>query len=387
MTVPPETTIAQHGAAQPDSMGRLLVVDDLEANRRILRGLLQRFGYEIAEAEDGEMALGMIRDNDYDTILLDIMMPKMDGYEVCNRLKSDVRTEHIPVLLVTALCDRDSRLRGMQAGADEFLSKPFDSKYLPIRIQNAVRAKRLHDQVEDNFNQLSRSERARSALVQAIVHDLRSPLCSIQGSLALHEQATDLETAKSHIRQARGECSRMINMVGELLDVHRFEAGEIAVHPETSRITTLVGEAVKELPQPNAVQRLKLQLSSPELTCWADPGILVRVLRNLVVRALSVSPEGTDVPIIGTTESDGSVRLAVHDRGPAIPAELHATIFEKFHYDPSVIEQGTVKATPTWLSLAYCRLAIEAHGGRIGLETSSEGGNQFWCHLPPAPQA
>lgn len=386
MIVPPSSAAAPVQASAHTSMGRLLVVDDLEANRRILRGLLQRFGYEISEAEDGEMALKMIAEDDYDTILLDIMMPKMDGYEVCNRLKSNLRTEHIPVLLVTALCDRDSRLKGMQAGADEFLSKPFDSKYLPIRIQNAVRAKRLHDQVEDNFNQLSRSEQARNALVQTIVHDLRSPLCSIQGSLDLHEQTTDPQAARQHIDHARLEARRMTGMVGDLLDVHRFEAGEIVVNGDEHRVTTLVGEAAKDLQGNANINRLQLQLSSPELCCHVDRAIFIRVLRNLMARALSVSSDDSMVPILGAMAEDGTVRLVVRDSGTVIPADLQESIFEKFQQDPTVIQAGLKSAT-TGLGLTYCKLAVEAHGGSIGVNESPHGGNEFWVMLPPTAGA
>lgn len=383
MIVPPTSSRESIHSTQNSSIGRLLVVDDLEANRRILRGLLQRFGYEIAEAEDGEVALNMIEEEDYDTILLDIMMPKMDGYEVCNRLKSDLRTEHIPVLLVTALCDRESRLKGMQAGADEFLSKPFDSKYLPIRIQNAVRAKRLHDQVEDNYLQLSRSEQARNALVQTIVHDLRSPLCSIQGSLDLHERAEEPNEAKRHIVHARSEARRMNAMVNDLLDVHRFEAGEIVVNPSTCRVTTLVGEAAKALDNSTEINRLQLQLSSPDLTCHADHDILIRVLRNLFSHAISVSPETAPITIIGSTLADHSVRIEIHDSGPIIPTDVRESMFEKFN---QVSDHAKASSARTGLGLAYCKLAIEAHGGSIGIDEGVSNGNDFWLTLPAASE-
>ena len=380
MIVPPTSVRKPIQATQNTSVGRLLVVDDLEANRRILRGLLQRFGYEISEAEDGEVALSMIKEHDFDTILLDIMMPKMDGYEVCNRLKSDLRTEHIPVLLVTALCDRDSRLKGMQAGADEFLSKPFDSKYLPIRIQNAVRSKRLHDQVEDNYDQLRRSEEARNALVQTIVHDLRSPLCGIQGSLDLHEQAAEEPVeAKRHIDRARSEAKRMTSMVNDLLDLHRLEAGEIILRQAPCRVTTLVGEAAKALGRNTDISRLQLQLSSPDLTCHADHDLLVRVLCNLLSQAISVSPENAPIMIMGSLQSDESVRIVVHDSGSIIPADLRETIFEKFHQNA---ESNKLGLFSTGLGLAYSKLAIEAHGGKIGVEEGVKSGNAFWFTLP-----
>jgi class 3 adenylate cyclase len=135
-------------AARKFSEGFVLVVDDEEQNRSLLRDPLEARGYEIAEAENGMIALEKIAARQPDVILLDVMMPQMDGFEVCRRLKTDARTAHIPILMVTALAERKERLMGIAVGANDFLNKPVDIQDVILRVGNAVYSKHLHDQLQ-----------------------------------------------------------------------------------------------------------------------------------------------------------------------------------------------------------------------------------------------
>jgi len=130
------------------SLGFVLVVDDEEQNRSLLRDPLEARGYEIAEAENGLLALQKVAKRPPDVILLDLMMPRMDGFEVCRRLKKDLKTAHIPILIVTALSERKERLMGIEAGANDFLNKPIDIQDVILRVGNAVYAKHLQDQLQ-----------------------------------------------------------------------------------------------------------------------------------------------------------------------------------------------------------------------------------------------
>jgi adenylate cyclase len=130
------------------SLGYVLIVDDEEQNRSLLHDPLEARGYEIAEAENGMIALEKIAARRPDVILLDVMMPQMDGFEVCRRLKTDSKTAHIPILMVTALSDRKERLMGIAVGANDFLNKPVDIQDVTLRVGNAVYTKHLHDQLQ-----------------------------------------------------------------------------------------------------------------------------------------------------------------------------------------------------------------------------------------------
>jgi adenylate cyclase len=164
--------------------GLVLVVDDEEPNRMLLRDPLEAHGYEIVEAENGEQALQRIEQRPPDVILLDVMMPRMDGFEVCRRLKRDARTAHIPILIVTALSERMERMMGIAAGASDFLSKPVDLQELTLRVGHAAHAKHLFDQLQ--------AERARSE--QLLLNILPRPIAERmkKGEVDIAEQHPDV---------------------------------------------------------------------------------------------------------------------------------------------------------------------------------------------------
>ena len=164
--------------------GLVLIVDDEEANRMLLRDPLETHGYEIVEAENGEQALQKVEQRPPDVILLDVMMPRMDGFEVCRRLKKDERTAHIPILIVTALSERMERMMGIAAGASDFLTKPVDLQEVTLRVGNAAHAKRLFDQLQ--------AEQAKSE--RLLLNTLPQPIAERmkQGEVNIAEKHPDV---------------------------------------------------------------------------------------------------------------------------------------------------------------------------------------------------
>lgn len=161
MLVTPTVPLALTTTRQNENKFSVLIVDDEEQNRQLLRDLLEAAGYETPEAEDGEQALRIIEAAPPDLVLLDVMMPGMDGFEVCQQLKKDPRTATIPILMVTALTERQERLLGLAAGANDFVAKPVDVQDLSLRVKNALYTKGLYDQLE--------AERARSEQLLASI--------------------------------------------------------------------------------------------------------------------------------------------------------------------------------------------------------------------------
>ena len=151
--------------------GKILIVDDEESNRSLFTRFLAKNGYAAVEAEDGETALAVVEREKPDAVLLDVMMPKLDGYEVCRRLKGNPKTAHLPVILVTGLTERDDRIKGMEAGADDFLTKPVDWQEVVLRVRNAVRVKRLFDELQLKYDQLMQMSQLSEALTQMLKND------------------------------------------------------------------------------------------------------------------------------------------------------------------------------------------------------------------------
>ncbi|RKX99351.1 MAG: hypothetical protein DRP54_07395, partial [Spirochaetes bacterium] len=148
---------------------RILVVDDDFKSRKVLKDLLEVQGYEVYEAEDGKKGLELINDLIPDAVLLDVMMPNIDGFEVCRIIKEDPDTTHIPVIMITALQDKESKLKGIGVGATDFISKPIDIKEVTLRVKNAVYGKKLYDEVNEAYRKLKELEVMRDSLFHMIV--------------------------------------------------------------------------------------------------------------------------------------------------------------------------------------------------------------------------
>ena len=222
--------------------GRILVVDDEMRNRKLLRDLLETNGYSVVEAEDGIDALNKASSGPCDVILLDVMMPRMDGLEACRKLKANPETAHIPVLMVTALDERERRHQGIDAGANDYLAKPIDRRDVLLRVRNAVYAKHLRDKVQQDFAKLRKLETLRDNLTHMIVHDMKSPLLAITGSLELIRQdleGKDLSTLELW-RIGMVAVQELSAMCNSLLDVSRLEAGQMPVKRESCDLIPII---------------------------------------------------------------------------------------------------------------------------------------------------
>jgi len=360
--------------------GRVLVVDDQDSNRMLLRDLLESQGHEVSEAVDGTEALHRIAETAPDVVLLDVGMPGMDGFEVCRRIKADPSTASIPVLLVTALSQRDQRLLGIGAGANDYITKPIDKSDLSLRVRNAIRMRQLYMEVEEQYRRLEKLELLRDSLVHMIVHDLRSPLAGIRAYLDLLSLdgagKLDAELTES-IEAARRVAGEMTDMVSDLLDVSRMEAGKMPLELAPADLGALAADAVAATGASSRV-RLRVEAPADRLRVVCDAGVIRRVVANLVGNAVKFTPASGQITV--SVRADGAdVKVSVADTGHGIPPEFHQKVFEKY---------GQVEAAKhgakhsSGLGLTFCRYAVEAHGGRIGLESAVGKGSTFWIVLP-----
>jgi len=358
-----------------------LVVDDQEPNRELLRDLLEADGHEVLEAADGLEALRLATDRQPDVVLLDVNMPRMDGFEVARRLKAEPRTAAIPLLLVTALRDREQRLEGIAAGANDYLTKPVDRADLSLRTRNAIRMRHISTELEAQYRRLQEFEQLRDDLVHLIVHDLRSPLSAILAYLQLIKldagDQLNPEVAES-INEANKVAVTMSEMVSDLLDVSRLEAGQMPLTPTEVDFSALILEAMASVR--SAAQRVEVRFEPPPqpVRVFCDQAVMKRVIANLVANAVKFTHGPGEVRVRLTADPVG-VTLEVTDNGPGIPAPYQQKIFEKF---------GQVEATrqggqrSSGLGLTFCKLSVEAHGGRIGVESEVGKGSTFWFTLP-----
>jgi CheY-like chemotaxis protein len=272
-------------ANHPRETGRVLVVDDENCNRILLTDWLSGYGHQVITAANGLEALDAARLESPDAIVLDVKMPGMDGFAVCEKLKRNPLTSMIPVLLLTSLHEREDRLRGMRAGANDFLFKPVDLPDLLLRVRNAVRLHLVHSELEAKLREISRQEQLKESLLHMIVHDLRTPLSALDGYLQLmqmKEVEKPAEQRSHYLDQALYASHKLALQIDLLLDIHRLEDGHMPVQLLAHDLGQVVDNAVMPLRPLFGERRLQLERPSQPLIALGDRALLSRVVSNLV---------------------------------------------------------------------------------------------------------
>ena len=370
----------------------LLVVDDDRVNVELLCDLLEALDYRAVGARGGEEALAAAVAHLPDLVLLDVMMPGMNGYEVCRRRKADPVTAGIPVVFVTALSDAEERVRGIEAGGDDFLTKPFNRPVLVARIRSLLRLKAAGDALEASYRKLQELERLKDDLTRMVIHDLKSPLSAIMGTLELAVDG-DLGTmepaATRLLDDARRRGADVIHLIDNLLDLTRLEESRVRLQPRDLDAGRLLAGVAEEWAVRAERGGARISVRAPEgLRFRADEALLRRVLDNLIGNALRHAGPGIEVRLAASPADDpAGVELVVADDGVGIPERFHEEIFRKHGSAHPAAADGSA---PSGLGLTFCKLAVEAHGGRIAVRSREGEGSAFHFAIParlPAPAA
>ncbi len=348
----------------------ILLVDDTPANLNLLIGMLRQSGYKLRPAPSGKLALQAARTLPPDLILLDIRMPEMDGYEVCERLKADSALKEIPVIFLSALSETTDKVKAFAAGGVDYITKPFQLDEVLARVETHLKLQRQRLQLQESYESLRRLESLRDSLIHMVVHDLRSPLMVVGDFLTLLEKCESQNLSMNGSRfvlQARRAVDELVDMVNSMLDVSRMEAGELKLNRSHCQLELLLREVA---------DGFVVEAPEQPVEVSADAALLSRVMRNLLGNALRfASGRGSVRAVISS--SGREARVAITDNGPGIPPEYHDKIFEKFW---QVEHVGT--STGTGLGLTFCKFAVELHGGCIGVESEPGQGSTFWFTLP-----
>ena len=357
----------------------LLLVDDEVINIDIL---IEDLGEDFAVrvATDGAAALESVKKALPDLILLDVMMPGMDGFEVCHRLKADPASRDVPIIFLTALNETSSKLRGFSVGGADYVTKPFQFKEVRARIEAHLELHRQRRELQRSYDKLRELEQLRDSLVHMIVHDMRTPLAIVLGYLELAGKEPMEKSVANYICRAMSSTETLMEMVSTLLDVSKMEAGQMTLEFSEVDLGTLVSETI-QMVEPLKEQRSLAFTPSGEMAPFkGDMGLIRRILQNLIGNALKFTDRDNGVITVRVeSAAENMVRVSIVDNGHGIAPEYHEKVFDKF-CQVAARKQG--QRYSTGLGLTFCKLAVETLGGRIGLESEVGKGSTFWFELP-----
>jgi two-component system sensor histidine kinase/response regulator len=352
-------------------MAKLLIVDDEPSSRAVLHDLLLPDAYEVTEAESGSQALALAHILVPDVIITDVMMPDMDGFELCRRLRADEATRTTPIVAVTALGSKGDMARALDAGATDFISKPVNGVEVRARIRSMVRIA----QEQATLRQLLT---LRNDLTNMVIHDLRGPLQVMFYSAESFERA--LPKGFKALARMRTQIIRLQHLIDELLLVAKSEAGVLVAHRAAVDAADLIGLVVEDCRPIAESSDIRLITNAETSRLYIDPALMRRCLENLVLNAIKFSPRGSTV-VVNCQQTDEDFWFEVQDEGAGVPTEERATIFERF----SVGAQSASNISQIGLGLAFCKIAVEAHGGTISVRPAVGPGSVFRVTLPPMP--
>ncbi|MER3495640.1 MAG: hypothetical protein C4320_01745 [Armatimonadota bacterium] len=368
----------------------ILVVDDNYENRDLLARRLRNQQYNVVTAEDGRQAMESLHTQAFDLLLLDIMIPEIDGYEVLRQIKADETLRHVSVIMISALDELDSVVRCIEMGADDYLPKPFEPALLKARIGACLEKKRAHDreailfgQLEQNVRRLQELETLRNSLTHMIIHDLRTPLTSVISGMQMVQVVGELNSDQQEMLEiALAGGSKLLNMINGLLDVDKMESGSMQLDYSLLNADALVTSAVDQVVQlaKNKGLTLVKKIAADLPAFEGDEDILRRTLVNLIGNAIKFTPAGGTVTVAADRNGDSpSLLFSVCDTGDGIPADAFDRIFEKFG---QVTSRQSGAPASTGLGLTFSKLAVEAHRGKIGVESLPGEGSTFSFTIP-----
>jgi len=377
-----------------NTFNKILIVDDVSRNIQILGNILSQKKFQIAYAQSGREALDICSVQEFDLILLDIMMPGMDGYEVCEVLKNNEATKDIPIIFLTAKADMDSIIKGFEIGGQDYITKPFNASELLARVNNHLLIKRqkeqlkimnnhLEDVVRDRTIELETAnhklnilDKAKSNFLSIISHEIRTPLNGIIVLTELLEKSKIDDEQKEHVNFLKDVSARLMKFSNTALLITNLNAHNQLPEILPVSINNLIHDSVETYKREHSTSTLKI-----DYNLLAD-NILVKVDSDLIKICFSNIIEncdrfaGEDAALnISAKKNYRSLKLVFTDNGKGFSEDALSNVFELFAAGNILYSEGT------GLGLATCKLILDTHEAKINAENIENGGAQVTITL------
>lgn len=360
--------------------GLILIVDDLPQNLQLLHTTLRSAGYKVAVANTAAVALGFLERSQPDLILLDVMMPEINGFELCQQLKTMPSCQAIPVIFLTARTDKTDILQGFEAGGVDYITKPFENLELLSRVQVHVALKKTQDALRQTNAELQRLNQEKGEFLGIASHDLKNPLTAILMHAETLAQDQSLNPATRESAQViRQSGQRMTEIIHNLLEIHRLEDGRLELRQDLCDLQDLLSESIgQHLTQARRKNITLQQRFSPELCLVeSDWQLLLQILDNLLSNAIKYAPPGSEVEI-GMQAEGAQVKCWIADQGPGFTAADQQQMYQKF---ARLSARPTAGEHSTGLGLSIVRRLCDLLQIQLSCTTAPAKGSCFMLSL------
>ncbi|MEA5499104.1 hybrid sensor histidine kinase/response regulator [Limnoraphis robusta Tam1] len=364
----------------------ILLVDDELDNLTVLSALLAQQGYTVRRVLNGQKALNLLRSKEPPAlVMLDIMMPEMDGYELCKQIKTDEKTQDISVIFLSALDEVKNKVKGFEVGGSDYITKPFESLEVMARVENQLGLRKLkqHIKLEAQLRQSLIKEKELTELKRRIIttisHEYRTPLSVILSSAELLEHYCDSENEKQqkHIKRIQQMVQHLSSLVNDVALINEFEQDQVILKPITLNLIEFGKILISEIKLVRKVkQKINFSYQGDEFLAKWDERILRQMLSHLLSNAIKFSPADSEIDLKLIQQQD-TIQFQVQDRGIGILAENQEKIFDPFYRGDNI---GTIQGEG--VGLAIVKKCVNLYGGQIQLKTELNKGTIFIITLP-----
>ena len=356
----------------------ILLVDDVPKNIQLLGSILKQENYELEYATSGKEALEWLSSKKFDLILLDIMMPEMDGIELCRKIKNNPATREISVIFLTAKADSQSIINGFEAGAVDYITKPFNIRELLMRVKT-------HLTIHNQRKQIEQKSQFEKKIFSVIGHDLRSPVGNIRSYIdayLLVDDNIDINT-KGFLKDLYILADNAFSLLENILNWAKSQSGAIVCRPQSENIPKIIHAIIKlfSIQAENKQIALKYQ-GAEEIKAFIDRELISSVLRNLISNALKFTPHNGEVIISASAKKihgSNRVLIEVRDNGVGMSAESVDNLLNK---NMHITTYGTDNEKGSGLGIQLCKEFISLNTGELWVESKAGKGSSFFISLP-----
>jgi signal transduction histidine kinase len=360
----------------------IVVIDDTPANLRLLTQMLAKRDYKVRPMPSGEMGLRTVQAALPDLILLDVNMPGMNGYEVCEHLKRDPETRDVPVIFISALGETLDKVKAFEVGGIDYITKPFHIEEVIARVETQLELKQNRDALQSHSLMLEELLEEKKEFLDLAAHELKNPLNVLRGYAEwIEESHKDApEEVEEIARKMLLMTQNMHDLVIKILDINMLELGKHPLNLNQLDLASAARSVVRkfEILAAEKSQRVSFKDENPAHYAYADEKAVFRILDNLISNAIKFSPEGAHIEVT-IKESDAGIQCQIRDTGPGLTTEDHKNLFKKYAH---LSAKPTKGESSSRLGLSIAHALANGMGGKLWCESTFGHGARFFLELP-----